>query len=126
MLKDLIIFQKAYDFLKWVHGLVARYPKAEKFVLAQRTENSALELVSAVVEVNSGCEKAAGYNRVNLALEQSRIWLRLGFELKYASLKQYEFGARRLNEIGRLLGGWKKKFEAVSRAADGTKGQPGA
>ena len=40
MLKDLIVFQKAYDLLKWIHRLTAKYPKSEKFVLAARTNFS--------------------------------------------------------------------------------------
>ena len=110
MLKDLIIFQKAYDFLKWEHVLVAKYPKAEKFVLAQKTENAALELVSAIIEANFRHDKTAALPRVILALELLRIWVRLGFDLRFMSLKQYETGSRSLDEIGRLLGGWTKKF----------------
>ena len=74
MLKDLILFQKAYDFLK---------------------------------------------DRADLALEKSRIWLRLAFELRYLSLKQYEIGSRMADELGRLLGGWRKRFAPPTPAAEG-------
>jgi hypothetical protein len=117
VLKDLIIFQKAYDFLKWVHVLAGKYPKAEKFVLAQKTENAALELVSSIVEANFSHDKTASFPRVILALEILRIWVRLGFELRFMSLKQYESGSRSLDEIGRLLGGWNKKTGGADRAA---------
>lgn len=111
MLKDLIIFAKAYELLAWLHQLVAKYPKAERFVLAARTENAALDLLSAIIEANhAGGDKAAALGSVELALERQRIWLRLAFDLRYISLKQYEQGARRTDEIGRLLGGWRKRF----------------
>ncbi len=64
MLKDLIVFQKAYDFLKWIHVLAGKYPKAEKFVLAQRTENAALDLLAAVVEANTSRDKTAALTGV--------------------------------------------------------------
>ncbi|KAF0125766.1 MAG: hypothetical protein FD189_1947 [Elusimicrobia bacterium] len=117
MLKDLIIFQKAYDFLKWVHVLTGKYPKAEKFVLAARTENAALDLLSAVIEANNARDKAPALGRADLALEKTRVWVRLGFELRFMSLKQYEFGSRRLDELGRLLGGWNKKSGGAGVAA---------
>ena len=55
-------------------------------------------------------EKSASLGRADLALEKSRIWLRLAFELRYLSLKQYEIGSRMATELGRLLGGWRKRF----------------
>jgi len=125
VLKDLVIFQKAYDFLKWEHVLVGKYPKAEKFVLAQKTENAALELVSAIIEANFRYDKTAALPRIILALELLRIWVRLGFDLRFMSLKQYETGSRSLDEIGRLLGGWIKKFAPSDKpkmTGDGAKG----
>ncbi len=110
MLKDLIVFQKAYDLLKWIHQLTAKYPKSEKFVLAARTQNEALELLSAVIEANESRDKAAALARANLALEKTRIWVRLGFELRFMNLKQYECASRMNDEVGRLLGGLRKRF----------------
>jgi four helix bundle protein len=110
VLKDLIVFSKAYDLLKWIHQLTAKYPKAEKFVLAAKTQNAALDLLEAVIEANESRDKAAVLGRANLALEKSRLWLRLAFDLRYVGLKQYETGSRMNDEVGRLLGGWRKRF----------------
>ena len=110
MLKDLIVFSKAYDLLKWIHQLTAKYPKAEKFVLAAKTQNAALDLLESVIEANESRDKAAALGRANLALEKSRLWLRLAFDLRYVGLKQYETGSRMNDEVGRLLGGWRKRF----------------
>lgn len=110
VLKDLIVFQKTYDLLKWIHELTAKYPKSEKFVLAARTENGALDLLEAVIEANESRDKAAALARANLALEKSRLWLRLAFDLRYVNLKQYETGSRMNDELGRLLGGLRKRF----------------
>lgn len=66
MLKDLIVFQKAYDLLKWIHQLTAKYPKSEKFVLAARTENGALDLLEAVIEANESRDKAAALARAKV------------------------------------------------------------
>lgn len=113
MLKDLIVFQKAYDLLKWVHQLTAKYPKSEKFVLAAKTQNAALDLLEAVIEANESRDKGAALARANLALEKSRLRLRLAFDLRYVNLKQYEVGSRMNDELGRLLGGWRKRFGGV-------------
>ena len=110
MLKDLIVFQKAYELLKWIHLVTARFPKSEKFVLAARTENAALDFLEAVIEANESVDKTAPLRIAVLALEKLRIWLRLSFELRYIAIKQYEHGAKMADEAGRLLGGWNKRF----------------
>jgi len=112
MLKELIIFHKAYEFLKWAHIIAAKFPKSEKFVLAQKIGNSCLDLLEAVIEANAGRDKARDLMKVELSLEKLRIWFRLAFDLEYINIKQYENSARMLDEMGRLLGGWKKKFPA--------------
>ncbi len=110
MLKDLTIFQKAYDFLKWIHVLIKKFPKSEKFVLAQRMENASLDLLEAIIKANKSHDKIVDVDNADLALEKMRIWFRLAFELNFVSLRQYEIGSKMINEIGRLLGGWKKRF----------------
>ena len=39
-----------------------------------------------------------------------KILIRLSKDYKLLSIKQYEFAAKELEEIGKLLGGWYKKF----------------
>lgn len=110
MLKDLIIFQKAYELLKWLHQVTAKFPKSEKFVLAQKMENTALDFLEAVIEGNESVDKTVPLKKAVLALEKIRIWLRLSFELRYIAIKQYEYGSKMADEAGRLLGGWNKRF----------------
>lgn len=126
MLKDLIIFQKAYELLKWVHIITAKFPKSEKFVLAQKMENTALDFLEAVIEANESVDKTAALKSAVLAIEKLRLWLRLAFDLRYIAIKQYEYGAKIIDEPGRLLGGWKKKFSQPDErrtTSGGNKGQ---
>ncbi len=44
----------------------------------------------------------------NLRLEKLRFLFRLAMDLRYLDLKRYEFAARAIDEIGRLVGGWRK------------------
>ena len=46
--------------------------------------------------------------RANLGLEKLRFFIRLAVELKMLDHRRYEHGARLLDEIGRLVGGWAK------------------
>lgn len=46
-------------------------------------------------------------------LEQLRILIRFSKDLKFINLKSYEFAARRLEELGKILGGWIKQQKLV-------------
>ena len=43
MLKDLIIYQKLYDLIMYAFPIVNRFPKNQRFVLAQQIENALLD-----------------------------------------------------------------------------------
>ena len=45
-------------------------------------------------------------NRANLVLEQLRYLIRLSKDLRCLNLKQYEFAARSLVDVGKQVGGW--------------------
>ena len=50
----------------------------------------------------------------NLGIEKLRLLFRLSFDLKFLDMRRYEHAARSLDEIGRLIGGWRKASDAAS------------
>jgi len=46
---------------------------------------------------------------IDTELEVFRSFVRLSFQLKFVSMKKYEILSRKINEVGRLLGGWIKQ-----------------
>ena len=43
-------------------------------------------------------------------LAKIRLYVRLSHDLQCISVGQYEHAAKQIDEIGRLIGGWKKKI----------------
>ena len=110
MLQDLIIFQKIYDFLLWLHPVVNKFPKSQRFVLGQRIENKTLDLLHSIVVANSERDKSITLGRASVELDELRILVRLSKDLRFVTIGQYGVAAEKLNEIGRLLSGWTAKF----------------
>ena len=54
---------------------------------------------------------AAPLRRVNLNLEKLRVFWRLIHDRHWISQQQLLFAAQRLDEIGRMAGGWLKQVE---------------
>ena len=109
MLEDMIVFHKTYEFIKWLHALLNNFPKSEKYTLAQKIENASLSVLEGVIKSNHDFDKAASIEATIVELDKLRVFFRLAKDLRFISFAQYEEGAKLIDEIGRLLGGWKKK-----------------
>lgn len=53
--------------------------------------------------------QAEKLNQADRLLVKIRLYVRLSLDLHCLSLGQYEHAARQMDEIGRLIGGWKRK-----------------
>ncbi len=106
MLDQLVIFEKTYQLILWLYPAVRKFPKAQRFVLGQQIENTALEILRGIIRANTEREKLPHLKRVSVDLDTLRILLRLSKDLEFLSVRQYGFAAERVNEVGKLLGGW--------------------
>jgi len=115
MLKDLVIYQKIYDFVLWLHPVVAKFPKSQRFVLGQRIENKTLDLVHSTIVANASRDKSAALKQASAELDELRMLVRLAKDLHFVSVRQYGVAAEKMNEVGRLLAGWINKFSNAVR-----------
>jgi len=112
MLRDLIVFQKTYDFLLWVKPTVQRFQKMHKYSLGLQLENETLEMLKCIIRANlSRNKKNEIFEETFVRYETILVLIRLSKDFNLINIKQYEFASVNLAEIGRLLGGWRKKFE---------------
>jgi hypothetical protein len=114
MLDDLIIYQKTYDFMLWLHPVVNRFPKAQRFVLGQRIENTTLDLLHWMIVANRERDKSVPLERASVGLDELRALIRLAKDLHFITMKQYETAAEKMNEIGKLLYGWASRFSRTA------------
>ena len=110
MLRDLHIFQKMYDFILWLYPCVKKFPKSEKYVLGERIEKTALNVMEGIIASNCEFDKKETLKKTSVELEKLRIFIRLAKDQKLMNFKQYETASRMVNEIGKILGGLIKKF----------------
>ena len=110
MLDDLIIFQKFYDFILWLYPIINKFPQKQRFVLGQQIQNELLEILKIIIEANQEIQRSAILKRMSISLDKLRILIRLSKDLRFISINQYQTAAEKINEIGRLLNGWMKKF----------------
>ena len=110
MLDDLKVFHKLYEFMKWLHALLGKFPKAEKYTMAQKIENTSLNVLEGIIQSNNEFEKEETLKKTIIELDKLRVFFRMSKDLQFISFRQYEFGVKQIDEIGRMLGGLLKKF----------------
>jgi len=95
-------------FLTWLIPTLEKFPRAQRFLLGDRIETSALDVLERLIEATYTRERRSCLLAANLGLEKLRHLLRLAYELRYLDQRRYEHAARALDETGRLVGGWLK------------------
>ena len=109
MLDKLIIYQKLYDLITYAFPIVNRFPKNQRFVLAQQIENSLLDAVKLVAKANLQRDKRRTLYELDIQLNMTKLLIRVAHDLNLLSHRHYGQMAMRMKEIGRLLGGWRKQ-----------------
>lgn len=122
MTENLIIYEKTYQLILWLHPTVSKFPKSQRFALGQHIENRALDFLSGIIVANAEWDKLPTLRRMNVTLDILRMSIRLAKDLSFIRVRQYAFAAERVNEIGMMLGGWIKQ-SAVSASSQPMRGQ---
>jgi hypothetical protein len=104
----LIIFQKTYDFIIWLYPIINCLPKNHRLILGRKIEELALTLLLSITKANKkyGEERKYFQTEASNAIDYLQIVLRLTKDIHLMSVKQYALGAKKLNEIGRMLTSW--------------------
>ena len=113
--KDVPVILKLYDLALWTMNHTARFPRHHRYSLGQRLDGTLLDLLDVLIEARYVREKARMLDRANVLLERLRFLMRLAKDMQVLPLKSFEFQANAVEEIGRMIGGWRR--HAAGRAA---------
>jgi hypothetical protein len=112
-----------YQFLAWLMPTVTKFPRAQKFLLGDRIQTTALDILDALIEATYTRERRAHLARANLGLEKLRFHFRLAADMRFLDRRRYEHASRQLDEIGRLVGGWAKSHASYANGNNGARAE---
>lgn len=113
---DSPIFARCDELMLWILRATVRYPRHYRAALGKATQEAALTMQRNLIAAARRRDKRAALQAADEALHELRMLLRQGQSLQLLTISQYEHAARLADEIGRLLGGWRK---SLARAAQG-------
>jgi hypothetical protein len=87
---------------------VLRFAKVYRFSLGVEAEQSGLRLLRLIIHANYERDKIARISQAIVELEVQRVYIRLAYEYRCLSERQFAYANELLAEIMRLLRGWQK------------------
>lgn len=110
-MKESPLFSKSYDFIQWLIPQTVKFPREQRFVIAQRLQNTAMDYMECLYLATDMNHQSQALRRADIKLKQLRFYLRLSHDLKLMNIKRYEHASRLIEELGRLLGAWIKTIK---------------
>jgi len=104
--EDLVVWQKAHEFVLAVYALTEAFPKQEMFGLTSQLRRAAVSIPANIAEgfkKRSKADKARFMNIAQGSVEECRYYLILCRDLKYADPTALR---TQLEEVSRLLEGY--------------------
>lgn len=111
---DLIVWQKAHQFVLNIYRLSANFPKSEIYGLTSQFRRAAISIPANIAEgfkKRGSADKVRFMNIAQGSLEECRYYLFLVKELEYADTKEL---LCQIDEVGRLLAAYSKAIKSNS------------
>jgi four helix bundle protein len=112
--KELKVWQKGRELVKEIYQATHKFPKEELFGLTSQMRRSAISIPTNIAE---GCGRNTG-NDLNRFLDiangssfELETLVILCFDLDFFSIEQFEYFDAKLNEIQRMMYGFKKSVQ---------------
>lgn len=110
----LIILQKAKDAMKYLYTSWVKYPRSEKLGFVVDYKKCLFQFLIYIITAQKKYYKKTTLQDADVQLELLRLFNDLSYDMRFIDEKRYQLISERLNEIGRLLGGWIKSQKETS------------
>jgi len=111
------LFTALTDLTGWTLQRTASLPKSHRYTFGQRIDNLTLDALLLVTRAtfSSPAHKRPLLEELNLQLELLRVMWRLVHDQRWISQQQLVFVIGRIDEAGRMTGGWLRQLESRGR-----------
>jgi hypothetical protein len=104
------IMTALYDLTVWYMARTERFPKPLRVSLGDRIDTKLLDMLELANHARFSKQPKKYLQSLNLELESLRFLSRLARDRGGLQIRQFEFAARSIEEIGRQIGGWLRQI----------------
>jgi hypothetical protein len=107
------VYALLVDLTGWTLDRTADLPRSHRFTFGERVDRLTLDCLELALEAmySSPAAKTRPLKQANITIEKLRVFWRLIAERGWISQQQLRFVVARLDEIGRMIGGWLKSVD---------------
>jgi len=109
---DIPIIKNLYELYKIFYGYSALFPKKDKYTLGANCERHIIATLELLLEASCarGEEKLRLIKMANVKFDTLKLFIRLLKDLNIIDSKKYFELQKRIQEIGKMLGGWQRSL----------------
>ena len=115
MIPEPPLFLLWYDFIKWSLDKTEKFPKKVRFSISNRIDNLILDIMEGIVEARYSGNKKDILKRIDLNMERLRVLFRLCHDMQFLDHKGYEYASKKINEAGKMVGGWRRQQDMKTK-----------
>ena len=107
----LLIYHKYVDLVEYGYKLLIKYPKYEKYALVSEVKRNMYQSLKYILYANKIANKHDRLdilNRLDAEIAMQSFLVRFSYKNRYINTSNYYEWSKRLEEIGKILGGWIK------------------
>jgi len=100
--------EKILDMMEYAYVALKQFPKSEKYALATDIKHCMNLILGYAIEARKHYYKKTTLRDMDVEVAKLRVFIRLSFKLRFIDMTKYENWSEKVDEIGRMLGGWLK------------------
>ena len=99
---------RVYELYKLFYQYYQHLPQKDRYCIGQKCEKIILDILELIIETiqSPRNKKLELLNKTSIKLNILRIIIRLAKDVKALDFKKYLILQEKINEIGKMLGGW--------------------
>jgi len=110
---SLSLIQKLVQGYKLWHGFLPNFQKDSRYTIGAKIDSLFLETIELIIKASYSdkMEKLIFLKSASVKLDLLKFFLQIAWEIKSLDNKKYILLSERLDEIGKMLGGWIKALK---------------
>lgn len=120
-IEHLPLYAKMYEALKLIYRIIRQFKKEYKFTLGADLQVLSWKVFDGIIFANSlpDSEKLKAIETLSADFDAFKIRFRFAYELKLMGDGKFIEMQHKLEEIGSMIGGWKKWARGAKKSSDG-------
>lgn len=111
------VFTKTYTLMHWLTPVTCKFPREQRFASAHVLQTGLQTLLQHLLCAQRSQRPTRWLLLADVALAQLRQNWRLALDWSLITERQFEHGAKLMDEVGKLLGAWLKTAKSAPHSA---------